>query len=160
MAFSTGIAEAKDQEPGTRIITVNAEKPRTGADVVRRALPRASNRQRLTWTITAATVTDAIDECKLQIVKKWGEDPDHKADILQGCFVMLSCNGGTVAKQGLAHVVAELAQQYPKLTYVAMLGNMVLDDMRRMIIDLPEGADRRAEDFDFMLDDLLHEDRT
>ena len=59
---ATGIAEAKDWLPGKRIIAVNATDPGTGADVVRRALPRASNHQRLEWTITSVTIKEAVDD--------------------------------------------------------------------------------------------------
>ena len=119
---ATGIAEAKDRLPGKRIIAVNATEPATGADVVRRALPRASNRQRLEWTITSVTIKEAVDEAKQAITKKWGSRPDHVVENLDGCFVMVSCGGSPTAD--LVQIVADLASAYPSLTYVVMAGDV------------------------------------
>jgi hypothetical protein len=150
---ATGLAEVKDRPPGERIIAVNAAEPGTGADVVRRALPRVSSRQRLEWTITAVTAADAVSEAAQAITRKWGPEPDRVAENLDGCFVMMSC--GSCPSADLALIVAELASAYPCLTYVVMVGDVGPGRYELLIPGLPENADEAARSFDAMLDDML-----
>jgi len=90
---ATGIAEAKDRLPGKRIIAVNATEPATGADVVRRALPHASHRQRLELNVSSVTVAEAIEEVRKAITRKWRDGPVRAVENLGSCFVMMSCGG-------------------------------------------------------------------
>jgi len=150
---ATRIAEAKDRQPGKRIIAVNATEPGTGADVVRRALPRASNRQRLEWAITSVTPEDAVREVMRAIREKWGDEPERVVKNLGGCFVMLSCRG--IPSAVLAQIVGSLAHAYPSLTYVVMVGDAYPAQYQRLEPSLPQNADEKARSFDAMLDDLL-----
>jgi hypothetical protein len=150
---ATGIAEAKDRLPGKRIIAVNATEPGTGADVVRRALPRASSRQRLEWTITSVTIKDAVEEARRKIAKKWIGGPGRTVDNLGCCFLVVSCGGSPTAD--LAQIVAELASAYPSLTFVVMVGDTEPEYYERLEPGLPQNADEEARSFEAMLDDLL-----
>jgi hypothetical protein len=150
---ATGIAEVKDWSPGRRVIAVNAAEPDTGADVVRRALPQTSHRQRLELNITSTTIAGAVDEARKAIKGKWGPAPDHVAKNLGGCFVMVSCGGQWSAD--LAQVIGELASAYPSLTYVVMVGDSESGQCERLEPPLPENADDEAHSFEAMLCDLL-----
>lgn len=150
---ATGIAEAKYRPPGERIIAVNALEPETGVDVVRRAFPLASGRQRLQWTKRAVTVEDAVKAAKEAITAKWGADPRPRTDNLGGGFVMVASDGCPPAD--LARIVAALAAAYPSLTYVVMVGGDELPDYKWLDPALPPDADLQARDFDTVLDDFI-----
>lgn len=150
---ATGIAEAKYQPPGQRIIAVNALESETGADVVRRAFPLASGRQRLQWTKKVVSVEDAIKAAKDAITRKWGADPRPSTDNLGGGFVMVGGDGCPPAD--LARIVAALAAAYPSLTYVVMVGGGQLPEYHWLEPALPPDADLQARGFDTVLDDFI-----
>lgn len=150
---ATGIAMAKEQDPGRRIIAVNALEPETGADVVRRAFPLASGRQRLQWTKKAVTVEGAIEGAKEAIKAKWGADPGPRTENLGGGFVLVGGDGCPPAD--LARIVAALTAAYPSLTYVVMVGGAQLPEYRWLEPALPPEADLEAGGFDTVLDDFI-----
>ena len=150
---ATGIAMAKEQDPGQRIIAVNALEPETGADVVRRAFPLASGRQRLQWTKKAVTVEDAIEGAKEAIRAKWGADPGPRTENLGGGFVLVGGDG--CPPTDLARIVAALTAAYPSLTYVVMVGGAQLPEYRWLEPALPPEADLEARGFDTVLDDFI-----
>lgn len=150
---ATGISVAKEQDPGKRIIAVNAMEPETGADVVRRAFPLASGRQRLQCTMKAVTVEDAVKAAKEAITGKWGADPGSRTDNLGGGFVLVAGDGCPPAD--LARIVAALAAAYPSLTYVVMVGAAQLPEYRWLEPALPPEADLEARGFDTVLDDFI-----
>jgi len=150
---ATGIAMAKEQDQGERIIAVNALEPETGADVVRRAFPLASARQRLQWTKRGVTVEEAVEAAKEAIKGKWGADPGPRTDNLGGGFVLVASDGCPPAD--LARIVAALAAAYPSLTYVVMVGSARLPEYRWLEPALPPEADLEARGFDTVLDDFI-----
>lgn len=149
---ATKIVEAKDRQPGRRIIAVNATEPRTGADVVRRALPQVSNYQRLQWRIAAVSVEEAVREAMTAIRQKW-PDGGSGAEKMGGCFMMISC--GNSPLPDLTNIVTRLASAYPRLTYVVMIGDAEPVHYEGLEPSLPPDADEEARSFDAMLHELI-----
>jgi TIR domain len=149
---ATKIAEAKDRQPGSRIIAVNATEPRTGADVVRRALPQVTNYQRLQCSIAAVSVEEAVREAMTAIREKW-PDGGSRAEQIGGCFVMISCGDSPAAD--LLDIVTSLASAYPRLTYVVMIGDAGPVSYEGLDPGLPQDADEEARSFDAMLHELI-----
>ena len=152
-AAATGIAEAKERSPGKRIIVVNASEAKTGTDVVRRALLAVSGFRRVEWNSTAESVDAAVSAAKQAIKNKWRPDPNHVAEKLGGCFVMVSCGGclGT----DLARIVTDLASAYPNLTYVVMAGDTQLQQYQWLEPALPPDADEERQYFETVLDGFI-----
>jgi hypothetical protein len=140
-----GVAEANDLPLGERIIAVNATEPRTGADLVRRALPKASSFQRLEITIAAVTPEAAVEEIRQAIIEQWGDDPRLRTEELGGGFVMVSCGGSPTSD--LVQIVAQLAAAYPSLTYLVMVGDTEPDRYERLDPGLPRDADANRRKF-------------
>jgi len=149
----TGIAEAKFQPAGQRVVTVNAAEPATGADVVRRAFPLAFGRRLLECLVVTNTPEKAVSEAKKAILKKWGPDPGDTAENLGGCFVIVSVSGCKPAD--LAQIVAALASAYKSLVYVVMAGAGPLPPYRPLDPALPPGADLAGSGFGAVLNDFI-----
>ena len=116
-------------------------------------MPGTSPRQRLEWTPAAVTRDGALAEARSAILKKWSRQPDGQLDALDGSFVLMSCGG--VQTGELKEIARELADEFPGLTYVLMVGDSAVDGIERLEPELPTCADDAAHHFDVVLAEMM-----